>query len=497
MFCIFIKKREVPLLITGELKNKIDRLWTMFWTGGITNPLDVIEQITYLMFIHELDEIDTEKSASSIMLKLPYTSIFDADHQDCRWSQFKNYPAQQMYTTVQERVFPFIKGLHGDEESAYSKYMADAIFKIPTPQLLEQIVTAMDEIDWKNSDIRGDLYEYLLSKIATAGTNGQFRTPRHIIKMMVNLVEPKVEDIICDPACGTGGFLVAAGEYLQEHYRDQVLFDEKIKKHYNDEMFHGYDMDRTMLRIGAMNMMTHGVENPDIQYKDSLSDQNQDKDRHTLILANPPFKGSLNYDVVSDDLLKVVKTKKTELLFLALFLRMLQNGGRCACIVPDGVLFGSSKAHKAIRKEIVENQRLEAIISMPSGVFKPYAGVSTAIIIFTKTNAGGTDNVWFYDMKADGYSLDDKRTPIQENDIPDIVERFHHREAEKDRKRTEQSFFVPKQEIVDNEYDLSINKYKEIEYVPVEYPPTEEIMTKLHELEMEISTGLDELEKML
>lgn len=290
---------------------------------------------------------------------------------------------------------------------------------------------------------------------------------------------------------------MAAGEYLQEHYRDQVLFDEKVKKHYNDEMFHGYDMDRTMLRIGAMNMMTHGVENPDIQYKDSLSEQNQDKDRHTLILANPPFKGSLNYDVVSDDLLKVVKTKKTELLFLALFLRMLQNGGRCACIVPDGVLFGSSKAHKAIRKEIVENQRLEAIISMPSGVFKPYAGVSTAIMIFTKTNAGGTDNVWFYDMKADGYSLDDKRTPIQENDIPDIIERFHHREAEKDRKRTEQSFFVPKQEIVDNEYDLSINKYKEIEYVPVEYPPTEETIQHLEKLESLIHQEMDQLKEML
>lgn len=484
-------------MITGELKNKIDKLWTMFWTGGITNPLDVIEQITYLMFIHELDEIDTEKCASSMMLDLPYTSLFDAEYQDCRWSQFKNYPAQQMYITLQERVFPFIKGLHGDEESAYSKYMADAIFKIPTPQLLEQIVTAMDEIDWKNSDIRGDLYEYLLSKIATAGTNGQFRTPRHIIKMMVNLVKPKVEDVICDPACGTGGFLVAAGEYLQEHYRDQVLFDEKVRKHYNDEMFHGYDMDRTMLRIGAMNMMTHGVENPDIQYKDSLSEQNQDKDRHTLILANPPFKGSLNYDVVSDDLLKVVKTKKTELLFLALFLRMLQNGGRCACIVPDGVLFGSSKAHKAIRKEIVENQRLEAIISMPSGVFKPYAGVSTAIMIFTKTNAGGTDNVWFYDMKADGYSLDDKRSPIQENDIPDIIDRFHHRDAEKNRKRTEQSFFVPKQEIVDNEYDLSINKYKEIEYVPVEYPPTKVTLQHLEQLETLINQEMNQLKEML
>lgn len=300
-----------------------------------------------------------------------------------------------------------------------------------------------------------------------------------------------------DPACGTSGFLVAAGEYLREHYRDQVLFDPQGKKHYNDDMFHGYDMDRTMLRIGAMNMMTHGVENPDIQYKDSLSEQNSDYERYSLILANPPFKGSLNYDVVADDLLKVVKTKKTELLFLALFVRMLQNGGRCACIVPDGVLFGSSKAHKAIRKEIIENQRLEAVISMPSGIFKPYAGVSTAILIFTKTGAGGTDDVWFYDMKADGFSLDDKRSPVQENDIPDIIQRYHNREEEEGRKRTEQSFFVPKQEIVDNDYDLSINKYKEIEYVPVEYPPTSEILANLRELEKEISEGLDKLEKML
>ena len=484
-------------VIAGELKNKVARLWQMFWTGGITNPLDVIEQITYLMFIRELDVVDNEKSSSSLMLGIPYNSIFDEVHQLCRWTQFKNYPAEEMYKIVQEQVFPFIKSLHGDEESAYSKYMADAIFKIPTPQLLEQIVTAMDEIDWKDSDIRGDLYEYLLSKIATAGTNGQFRTPRHIIKMMVELVAPNPEDGICDPACGTSGFLVAAGEYLREHYRDQVLFDPQGKKHYNDDMFHGYDMDRTMLRIGAMNMMTHGVENPDIQYKDSLSEQNSDYERYSLILANPPFKGSLNYDVVADDLLKVVKTKKTELLFLALFVRMLQNGGRCACIVPDGVLFGSSKAHKAIRKEIIENQRLEAVISMPSGVFKPYAGVSTAILIFTKTGAGGTDDVWFYDMKADGFSLDDKRSPVQENDIPDIIQRYHNREEEEGRKRTEQSFFVPKQEIVDNDYDLSINKYKEIEYVPVEYPPTSEILANLRELEKEISEGLDKLEKML
>ena len=264
-----------------------------------------------------------------------------------------------------------------------------------------------------------------------------------------------------------------------------------------NHMFYGYDMDRTMLRIGAMNMMTHGVESPFIEYRDSLSDQNPDRDKYSLILANPPFKGSLDADSVSADILKVCKTKKTELLFLALFLKMLKVGGRCACIVPDGVLFGSSKAHQSIRKEIVENNRLEAVISMPSGVFKPYAGVSTGILIFTKTNHGGTDNVWFYDMKADGYSLDDKRTQIEENDIPDIIKRYHNLKDEHDRNRTEQSFFVPKQEIVDNDYDLSINKYKKIEYVPVEYPPTAEIMSDIHELEMQISEGLAELEELL
>ena len=380
--------------------------------------------------------------------------------------------------------------------------MSDAIFKIPTPLMLDKIVTAMDAIyeqmsQLKEADTRGDVYEYLLSKLATAGVNGQFRTPRHIIKMMVDMMEPKADDIICDPACGTSGFLVAASEYLKDNCKQEVFFNRQNKEHYMHHMFHGYDMDRTMLRIGAMNMMTHGVENPFIEYRDSLSDQNPDKEKYSLILANPPFKGSLDYDIVSADLLKVCKTKKTELLFLTLFLRMLKVGGRCACLVPDGVLFGSSKAHKAIREEIVENNRLEAVISMPSGVFKPYAGVSTAILIFTKTGHGGTEKVWFYDMKADGKSLDDKRTAVAENDIPDIVARFHHLEGEEVRQRTEQSFFVTKQEIADNDYDLSINKYKQIEYVPVEYPSTLEIMTRLNELEMEISAGLDELAEML
>ncbi len=498
-------------MITGELKNKVDSLWEIFWTGGLTNPLDVVEQMTYLMFIRDLDDADNLHAKEAAMLGLPYQSVFSGDvqigersvdGQQLKWSVFHDFPAPKMYSTMQDFVFPFIKNLHGNKESAYSKYMGDAIFKVPTPLMLDKIVTAMDEIyeqmaQLKNADTRGDVYEYLLSKIATAGVNGQFRTPRHIIRMMVDLMEPKADETICDPACGTSGFLVAASEYLKENRKQEVFFDKKNKDHYMNHMFHGFDMDRTMLRIGAMNMMTHGVDNPFIEYRDSLSDQNPDKEKYSLILANPPFKGSLDYDAVSADLLKVCKTKKTELLFLTLFLRMLKVGGRCACIVPDGVLFGSSKAHKAIREEIVERNRLEAVISMPSGVFKPYAGVSTAILIFTKTGHGGTDNVWFYDMKADGFSLDDKRSAVSENDIPDIITRFHNLDGEKDRERTEQSFFVPKQEIADNAYDLSINKYKKVEYVPVEYPSTQEIMANLHKLESEITSGLAELEEML
>ena len=498
-------------MLTGELRNKIDRLWETFWIGGITNPLDVVEQMTYLMFIHDLDETDNLRAKESAMLGLPYESIFTGEvrigermvaGEQLKWSRFHDFPAGKMYTVVQEQVFPFIKGLHSDKDSAYAKYMGDAIFKIPTPLMLEKIVTAMDEIyaqmeQAHSADVRGDIYEYLLSKIATAGVNGQFRTPRHIIRMMVELTDPKADDVICDPACGTAGFLVSAGEYLKERRKEEIFFSREKKEHYMNHMFYGFDMDRTMLRIGAMNMMTHGIDNPFIEYRDSLSDQNPDRDKYSLILANPPFKGSLDADIVSTDLLKLCKTKKTELLFLALFLKMLKVGGRCACIVPDGVLFGSSKAHKDIRREIVESNRLEAVISMPSGVFKPYAGVSTAVLVFTKTGHGGTDEVWFYDMRADGFSLDDKRTAVKENDIPDIVARFHAREAERERKRTEQSFLVPKQEIVDNGYDLSINKYKQVEYKPVEYPPTSEILSELNALEQEISKGLKELEGMI
>lgn len=498
-------------MVTGELKNKIDGLWDVFATGGLTNPLEVIEQITYLMFIHDLDVTDNKKAKDCAMLGLPFKSIFSdqvqigersIDGQQLKWSVFRDLPANKMYEIVQEWVFPFIKNLHSDKNSAYSKYMDDAIFKLPTPLVLSRVIDSLDDIyalmgQSAETDIRGDVYEYLLSKISTAGRNGQFRTPRHIISMMVELMNPQPNDIICDPACGTGGFLVGASDYLQKNYRNDILMNKENREHYMNHMFHGFDMDRTMLRIGAMNMMTHGVESPFIEYRDSLSDQNLDKDKYSMILANPPFKGSLDADSVSADLLKVTNTKKTELLFLALFIRMLKIGGRCACIVPDGVLFGSSNAHKQIRKTLIEDNRLEAVISMPSGVFKPYAGVSTGILIFTKTGHGGTDKVWFYDMKADGYSLDDKRTQVKENDIPDIIERFKHLENEIDRKRTEQSFFVNKEEIVKNDYDLSINKYKEVVYEKIEYPPTSEILAEIESLNNEINKNIAELKVLL
>ena len=498
-------------MITGELKNKIDGLWDVLAAGGLTNPLEVIEQITYLMFIHDLDETDNKNAKECAMLGLPFKSIFAeeikigdrvVDGQQLKWSRFRDLPANKMYEIIQESVFPFIKNLHSDKNSAYSKYMDDAIFKLPTPLVLSKVIDCLDDIyvlmgQSNEVDIRGDVYEYLLSKISTAGRNGQFRTPRHIIRMMVELMDPKPQDTICDPACGTGGFLVGTSDYLRETYRNEILMNKDNREHYMNHMFYGFDMDRTMLRIGAMNMMTHGVESPFIEYRDSLSDQNLDTDKYSIILANPPFKGTLDADSVSSDLLKVTKTKKTELLFLALFIRMLKVGGRCACIVPDGVLFGSSNAHKQIRTALVENNRLEAVISMPSGVFKPYAGVSTGILIFTKTGHGGTDKVWFYDMKADGYSLDDKRTVVNDNDIPDIIERFNNLDKEIDRKRTDQSFLVDKQEIVDNDYDLSINKYKEVVYEKVEYPPTSEILADIGALNKEIEKNFEELKALL
>ena len=484
-------------MITGELRNKIDKIWETFWTGGITNPLDVIEQFTYLLFIKQLDEVETTKENEANFLGVPFETMFPEECQKYRWSKFKNLgSAEEMYDLVANGVFPFIKNLHQDGDSAYARYMGDAIFKIPTAALLSKIVDGIDKLELEDMDSKGDLYEHLLSKVATAGTNGQFRTPRHIIKMMVSLVKPQPKDIIIDPAMGSAGFLIEAQQYLRDEHPDMFL-NAELKEHFNNDMFFGNDMDRTMLRIGAMNMLLHGVDNPNISYRDSLSDQNTDEEKYTLVLANPPFKGSLDYEGVSADLLKITKTKKTELLFLALFLRILKKGGRAAVIVPDGVLFGSSNAHKQIRKEILDNNKLDAVISMPGGVFKPYAGVSTAILIFTKTGSGGTDKVWFYDMKADGYSLDDKRNEVKENDIPDIIERFNNLDKETDRARTEQSFFVPAEEIVENDYDLSINKYKEVVYKKVEYEPTEVIMAKIEELETNIQKELSELKVLL
>lgn len=441
--------------------------------------------------------METTKESEANFLGITYESMFPGDCQKYRWSKFKNLgSAEEMYDVVLNGVFPFIKNLHQDGDSAYARYMGDAIFKIPTPAMLTKIVDGIDQLELGDADTKGDLYEHLLSKVATAGTNGQFRTPRHIIKMMVELVKPEPGDIIIDPAMGSAGFLIEAQQYLRDHHGEMFL-DAKALEHFHNSMFFGNDMDRTMLRIGAMNMLLHGVDNPNISYRDSLSEQNTDEEKYTLVLANPPFKGSLDYEAVSADLLKVAKTKKTELLFLALFLRILKKGGRAAVIVPDGVLFGASKAHKQIRKEILENNKLDAVISMPSGVFKPYAGVSTAILVFTKTGSGGTDKVWFYDMKADGLSLDDKRQEVVENDIPDIIERYNNLDKEAERKRTEQSFMVELDEIVNNDYDLSINKYKEIVYEAVEYPPTEEIISEIEEIENTIQTEMAELKKLL
>ena len=510
-------------MITGAIKNKVDKIWTDIWAGGITNPLTVIEQLTYLMFIRSLDEKELETEEYENLTGEKMDKIFPQSPagQSMRWSKFKDNDPREIYNVIAGRVFPAIKKMknghlpdfdeqgevieipddatHNEKnQTAFARYMSDAMFLIPTPQVLQKIITGLDDLyehDISGLDMQGDLYEYMLGKLSTAGQNGQFRTPRHIIKMMVELLQPTPDDTICDPACGTAGFLVASAEYIRGHFESEMTAEQW--EHFAGPMFTGFDTDRTMLRLSAMNLMLHSITHPEIDYKDSVSKQNQIRDAYTICLANPPFKGTVDAESINDDLKAVTNTKKTELLFLALFLRMLKKGGQCACIVPDGVLFGSSKAHKAIRKELVENHQLRAVISMPSGVFKPYAGVSTAVLVFTKTGAGGTENVWFYDMKADGFSLDDKRSEIAENDIPDIIERFHHLDREAGRQRTEQSFFVPKQEIADNDYDLSINKYKKVEYVPVEYPTTTEIMADLHELEMEITAGLSELEGML
>lgn len=481
-----------------ETKSIIDRIWNIFWEGGVADTLKVIEQITYLLFIKGLDDVDIAREKNDNMLGIKTKRVFDEKHQNLRWSIFKNYPAEKMYKIVEEEVFPFIKSLSNNKNSGYAKYMDDAKFEIPSPIMLQRVVTAIDKLKMKDRDTKGDVYEYLLSELSKGGKNAQFRTPRHIIRMMVELMKPTPEDIIVDPACGSAGFLVVAGEYLRNN-RNDLFLTENLKEHFNNTMFYGFDMDKTMLRISAMNLMQHGIENPNISYKDSLSEDNEDNSKYTLVLANPPFTGSIDSERISKDLLTITKTKKTELLFLALFLRILRTGGRAASIVPDGVLFGSSNAHKSIRKEIIEKHKLEAIISMPGGVFKPYAGVSTAIMIFTKTGDGGTDKVWFYDMEADGYSLNDQRQAIKENDIPDIIKRFNNRNSkeEQERARTEKSFFVSKEEIVKNDYDLSINKYKEMVVEKKEYENPKVILKRVIDMENELQQKLKELEDII
>lgn len=497
-------------MITGELKNKVDSMWDTIWTGGITSPITVLEQITYLMFMKLLDDnqLMAEANANAIGEKLE-NKIFkdgicvisenprvEAKYSDLRWNVFHNWDPDAMLTNIQTNVFPFIKTIGEGKDTAFSRYMKDAVFLIPTARVLAKVVDGIDAMDMNDKDIMGDVYEYLLGKIAAAGENGQFRTPRHIISMIAQLMEPTLKDSILDPAMGSAGFLLEAASYIKQNQAKELMKRDNMK-YFKSDLFSGFDTDQSMLRIGAMNMMLHGVEDPHIKYQDSLSTENELRDKFTLIMANPPFTGSVFQEDISKDILALCKTKKTELLFVALFIKMLKLGGRCASIVPDGVLFGSSTAHKALRKELVENQKLIAVISMPSGVFKPYAGVSTAILIFKKTNSPDTDKVWFYDMKADGYSLDDKRSPITDNDIPDIIDRFKNLDKEEKRERTEQSFFVPKDEIVNNGYDLSINKYKKVEYEKVEYPPTSEIYAEILELEKQASQELKELGKLL
>lgn len=535
-------------MLTGKIRNQVDQVWEMFWTGGVANPISVIEQISYLLFIRRLDELQRTAERRSQATGLPVNNpTFAADEQTLRWNNFKDKDPDIMMDIVQNQVFPKIKTLQN--EGSFAEHMKDAIFMIPSAKLLDQVVQLLSAINMDDKDTKGDLYEYLLSKLQQSGVNGQFRTPRNIIEMMVELMQPKVDDTICDPSSGTCGFLMAAVEYLEDNHGKDINKPDN-RKHFNNKMFTGFDFDKHMLRIGAMNMLLHGIENPSVHYRDSLQDQGDANisEAYSLILANPPFKGAVDFDIVAADLLRalgknpIVKktapkyktetdengneiqveikakkaTEKSELLFLALILRMLKVGGRAAVIIPDGVLFGSTKAHKSIREKIVKEQKLEAVISLPSGVFKPYAGVSTAILIFTKTNSGGTDNVWFYDMLADGFSLDDKRSKLgkegetqthEQNNIADILSRFktltnedntpNIASLEYTRKKTEQSFMIPVSDIISNDFDLSLNRYKEVVYEEVYYDAPQEILDRIKTLQGKMAKGVVELEGLL
>lgn len=500
-------------MITGATKSKVDEIWQRMWEGGITNPLEVISQLTYLMFMHQLDEREFEAESLETVLGVGQRHVFPATYvnaagieipgDELRWSRFKDKPAEAMYHTVSEFAFPFIKSL-GDG-SAFTQSMESATFGIPTPKTLQRAVDGIDALfESYVDDISdlGDLYEYMLSKLNTAGANGQFRTPKHIRDMMVRFIDPKPGQLIADPAMGTAGFLISAAEHLRSQYEatmTQADWDCFAGTNGATPQFTGFEIDQTMLRISAMNLMLHGVDMPDVRYLDSISKNNTVRSTFDCILANPPFTGSVDAEDIDDSLKAIVDSKQTELLFVALFLRMLKLGGRCACIVPNGVLFRTnSKAYRQLRRELVDNQKLEAVISMPSGVFKPYSGVSTAILVFTKTDAGGTDDVWLYNMEGDGFTLDDKRdADEQHDDIPDILKRWGNLEGERERTRTSKSFLVPASEIRDNDYDFSFNKYTETVYERIEYPPTAEILAELAAINRRIATGLEELSSML
>lgn len=492
-------------MITGEIKYRIDQIWDTFWTGGITNSMTILEQMTYLFFMKMLDDAQDKKEANANALGItPDDLLFkeegywhnpetdkDVPYSTLRWKNFRHEEPSKMFSVVRNDVFVFIKNLGEGKQSAYSRFMKSAVFMIQNPRTLVKVVEGIQDLDMTDRDTMGDVYEYILGKMAASGNNGQFRTPRHIIRMMVEMMQPKLDWEICDPAMGSAGFIVEAAKYMQEHHRAELMKKSNME-HYKTRMFHGFDTDTTMLRIGAMNLMLHGVDAPDVKWQDSLSPENEDTDCYDLILANPPFAGSIDPNNIAKSLLAISNTKKTELLFLALFVRMLKIGGSCASIVPDGVLFGASTAHKAIRRELVDNQHLKAVISMPSGVFLPYSGVSTAILIFSKTNAGGTDKVWFYDMKADGLSLDQKRNPVEENDIPDVIFRFANLEAEETRTRLDQSFLVPAEEIRTNGYILSLNKYREVKVEQIQYEPSDKLLKKLDDYQDEITAALKE-----
>ena len=513
-------------MITGELKSKIDKLWEEFWTGGIANPLTVIEQVTFLMYARMLDMNERRDELRSERSGKPFKSRFSRSHQSIRWEQFRHLPAEQMYKKVKDEVFPHFKDLAG-EGTLFAEFMKDAQLMIQKPSLLVKAVNMISELPLDSADVKGDLYEYLLSKLTTAGINGQFRTPRHIIRAIVEMLDPDATSRIADPACGTAGFLATSYEYLLEKYSspDGVMtetvtnekgdeIEQKVylgdllhehRAHVDSDMFHGFDFDSTMLRIAAMNLVMHGIAEPDIHYQDTLSQRFSERfpkaanEAFDIILANPPFKGSLDEEGVDPALLRVVKTKKTELLFVALIMRMLKSGGRSAIVVPDGVLFSSSRAHQQLREHLIDDNQLEAVISLPNGVFRPYAGVSTAILIVTK--GGETDHVWFYNVEEDGFSLDDRRHPKAENDLPDLVRQFKSRDkslADKEANdKTQKHFWVNREDIANNKYNLSQGQYRQHIYKAESYEPPKEILKRLKALESELLLDLDELEEML